>query len=611
MRTFVIILLYLFCQNQILSQSNDQKYEYTKQEVQIEMRDGVKLYTIIYSPNDPSEKHPILITRTPYSCGPYGVEQFRKLPTHLAKENYIFVYQDVRGKYMSEGNYINVRPYIQEKSEDEIDECSDTYDTIEWLLENTNNNGNVGIYGISYPGFYAAMAINEAHPALKAVSPQAPIADWFVGDDMHHNGAFSLSLAYVFFASFGRERTELTTLRNEKIVDLIGDSYEYFLSIGPLKDVNKHHFSGKIKFWNDLMEHGVYNEFWKSRNTLNHFNGVKPAVMTVGGWYDNEDLYGAINTYKTIERKNKINQNFLVIGPWYHGGWSRSTGVAYGDMNFGGNTSEFYREEMEKKFFNFYLKNNGENNIPEAYVFETGKNKWRKHHDWPPKNSEVLSIYFCDKNKLSFEKERKSVTDFDEYISDPFDPVPYTAEYHPTRRMYNRTYMVEDQRFASGRDDVLSFESNALESNLTISGPIEADMFISTSGTDSDWIVKLIDVFPDSVTPDNINMTGYQMLVRGEIMRGKFRNSLSEPEPFEPNKVERIKFNLNDSYHTFLKGHRIMVQIQSSWFPLFDRNPQTYCNIYSADSSDFRKAKNRIYHSDKLISRIILRVLKK
>lgn len=611
MRTIQLILLFLYFQNLILPQGIDHKYEYSKQEVQIKMRDGVKLYTIVYSPIDSSEKHPILITRTPYSCGPYGKEQIRKLPTHLAEEKYIFVYQDVRGKYMSEGNYVNVRPFIPIKKEDDIDESSDTYDTIEWLLKQTYNNGNVGIYGISYPGFYAAMALNESHPALKAVSPQAPIADWFVGDDMHHNGAFSLSLAYVFFASFGRERNGLTTLRNEKIVELKGDSYNYFLDIGPLKNVNENYFFNKISFWNDLMEHGRYNEFWTSRNTLNHFNEIKPAVMTVGGWYDNEDLYGAINTYKEIEKKNEVNQNILVVGPWYHGGWSRSTGNVFGDMNFGSNTSEFYREEIEKIFFNYYLKNSGKNNLPEAYIFETGKNKWRKYNEWPPKNSEVLSIYFCDKNKLVFEKERKSEFDFNKYISDPYKPVPYTAEPHPTRRMYNRTYMVEDQRFASVRDDVLSFETDPLKSDLTIAGPIEADLFVSTSGSDSDWIVKLIDVFPDSVTPDNLSMSNYQMLVRGEIMRGKFRNSLSDPEPFQPNKVERIRFTLNDSHHTFLKGHRIMVQIQSSWFPLFDRNPQTYCDIYNADSSDFRKATNRIYHSDRLNSRIILRVLEK
>ncbi|VAX18954.1 Glutaryl-7-ACA acylase, partial [hydrothermal vent metagenome] len=394
--------------------------KYTKHEYQIEMRDGVRLYTIVYSPIDTSEAHPILITRTPYSVGPYGKDKFKHLPSHLVDDEYIFVYQDVRGKFMSQGKYVNMRPYIPNKNGNQVDESSDTYDTIDWLVENIpNNNGNVGIYGISYPGFYSAMSLNDSHPALKAVSPQAPIADWFVGDDMHHNGAFTLTMAYIFFSSFGRERPYPTTKWNSRIVKLDTTSYEYFLKVGPLKRVNGNYFHGKIDFWNKCMIHGTYDEFWQSRNTLNYFDKVTPAVMTVGGWYDNEDLYGTLNTYQTIERKNKNNKNILVMGPWYHGGWARSDGNTFGDMRFGSNTSEFYREEMEKRFFEYYLEGKGNFDLPEAYVFETGKNVWHKYDEWPPNNAAWQPIYFSDNNGLTFIQERKSKIDFNEYISDP------------------------------------------------------------------------------------------------------------------------------------------------------------------------------------------------
>ena len=571
--------------------------KYVKHEYQIEMRDGIKLYTIVYSPIDTLEAHPILITRTPYSCDPYGENKFKHLPSHLVADNYIFVYQDVRGKFMSQGKYVNMRPYIPNKSGDQTDEASDTYDTIDWLVKNIpNNNGNVGIYGISYPGFYSAMSLNDSHPALKAVSPQAPIADWFIGDDMHHNGAYTLTMAYVFFSSFGRERSYPTTHWMKRIVQFDTTSYEYFMNVGPLKNVNENYFHGKIEFWNKCMIHGTYDKFWQSRNTLNYFDDVKPAVMVVGGWYDNEDLYGTLNTYKTIERKNEDNKNILVMGPWYHGGWSRSKGDTFGDMEFGSSTSVFYREEMESQFFKYYLKGEGDFNLPEAYVFETGKNVWHKYDEWPPSNTVWTPIYFSDNNELTFTEEENSKTQFDEYISDPADPVPYTSVPHSASRMYNRYYMTEDQRFASARSDVLTFQTQPLDENFTIAGPIKAELFVSTSGTDSDWIVKLIDVFPDSVS-DNKDMSGYQMMVRGDIMRGKFRNSLEKPEPFIPNKPTKVKFTLNDSYHTFLKGHRIMVQIQSSWFPLFDRNPQKFLDIYSADESDFQSATNRVYHT--------------
>ena len=605
-------ILLLFISLSIYSQQKSFEELYSKQDYMIVMRDGVKLYTVVYSPKDSSVNYPILMTRTPYSSRPYEIDKFRKFPKHLVNEKFIFVYQDVRGKFMSEGEFVDMRPYIPNKANNEFDESSDTYDTIEWLINNIpNNSGKVGIYGISYPGFYAAMSLNDSHPALKAVSPQAPIADWFAGDDMHHNGAFTLSLSYVFFSSFGVERPEPTTAWSTRIVDLTGDSYNYFLNIGPIKNINKNYFHNAIAFWNDFVQHGTYDEFWKSRNTLNHFNNVTPAVMTVGGWYDNEDLYGALNTYETIERKNPDVYNILVVGPWSHGGWARGNGSSFGDLEFESNTSKYYQNNLELTFFKYHLKDKVIEDLPEITVFETGTNIWNYFEEWPPKNSKLIDFYLGENSKLLSEKPSPQMG-FTEYISNPENPVPYTAKFHKTRSMYNRTYMVEDQRFADARPDVISFESDELSEEITLSGQIEVELYVSTSGTDSDWIVKLIDVYPDDLTETNsegAGMANYQMLVRGEIMRGKFRNSLENPEPFVPNEVTKVKFTLNDAHHTFLKGHKIMVQIQSSWFPMFDRNPQTFCDIYNADESDFKKATQRVYHSKEYPSKIVLRVL--
>jgi putative CocE/NonD family hydrolase len=606
-----IFFLYILLGVNLFAQSKSFEELYSKKDFMIEMRDGVKLYTVVYSPVDDSVEYPILMTRTPYSSRPYEKDKYRNFPTHLTNEKFIFVYQDVRGKFMSEGTFVDMRPYIPNKTGKEIDESSDTYDTIEWLVNNIpNNNGKVGIFGISYPGFYSAMALNDSHPALKAVSPQAPIADWFVGDDMHHNGAFTLSLSYVFFSSFGVERPEPTTSWSSRIVDLTGDAYSYFLNIGPIKNVNEKYFFNSIAYWNEIVKHGTYDKFWKSRNTLNHFNNITPAVMTVGGWYDGEDLYGALSTYKTVETKSPNANNILVMGPWTHGAWTRGRGNSLGDLYFDQNTSQYYQDNLELTFFKYYLKNKGDGKFPEVLAFETGTNKWNSFTEWPPKNSKLVDYYF-DKNTLTT-KTPYSKNEFVEYISDPANPVPYTALNHKTRKMYNKSYMVEDQRFASSRPDVVAFESDNLAKNLTLAGPIEVELFVSTSGTDSDWIVKLIDVYPDTLTQATTNgttMANYQMLVRAEIMRGKFRNSLENPEPFVPNEVTKVKFRLNDSHHTFLKGHKIMVQVQSSWFPLFDRNPQTFCDIYSTDESAFQKATQRIYYSKEYPSKIVLRVL--
>jgi putative CocE/NonD family hydrolase len=578
---------------------------YDKHEYYISMRDGVKLFTVVYSPKDRSVKYPIMLTRTPYSVGPYGGDKFKEAlgPSELfEKEGYIFVYQDVRGRFMSEGTFDDMRPYISDKKNNkDIDESSDTYDTIDWLVKNIeNNNGKVAMWGISYPGFYTAMGIIDAHPALVAASPQAPIADWFVDDDFHRNGAFWLPHAFNFYSAFGIPRPEPIKEWPRPVFTIpTPDGYNFFLKMGPFKNTDKEFYKGRIPLWNQFLDHPDYDEYWQARNTLPHFKHIKPAVMTVGGWFDAEDLYGALHTYASIEDKNPGIINTIVMGPWFHGGWARSEGDHLGNIWFGSNTSEFYEQNIELKFFNYYLKGKRDAKLPEAYVFETGTNQWKTYDKWPPENVKRENLYFYMNGKLSFEKPASHNSDFDEYISDPNKPVPFTASI--TNEM-PREYMDEDQRFASTRPDVLVYQTDELGKNVTIAGPMIADLFVSTSGTDADWVVKVIDVYPDTASdnksnPPDIKMGGFEMMVRGDIMRGKYRNSYEKPEPFIPNKVTEVKLPLQDINHTFLKGHRIMIQIQSSWFPLADRNPQKFTNIYHAKESDFQKAIQRVYHA--------------
>jgi len=625
-KTFYIIVLFIFFTSINAQTTNkDSLYfaeHYTKQEVHFAMRDGIKLFTAIYTPKDKTEQHPILIWRTPYSVAPYGKGNFpsRRLESffHFIKENYIIVFQDVRGSFMSEGKFVNMRAYIPNKKNDkEIDESTDAYDTIEWLVKNIkHNNGKVGVWGISYPGFYAAMAAIDAHPALKAVSPQAPIADWFIGDDMHHNGAFALMMDFNFFSVFGIERNGLITTWPKTIQYPSPDAYSFFLKLGSLKNINKKYFKHKIAFWDSTKAHPNYDYYWQKKNTLPHFNNITPAVLTVGGWFDGEDLYGTLGTYQSIEKKNPNNNNKIVLGPWSHGGWARTDGETFGNFNFNSKTGKFYRLNIELPFFNYYLKNKGNDNLPEAYAFETGKNKWNKFDSWPPKNIMQKNIYLQPKEKLSFEKPIETVSSiFDEYISNPNKPVPYTAKILDSKRFYNKQYLVEDQRFASHRPDVLIYESEILKNDLTIAGSIDVDLFVSTSGTDCDWVVKIIDVFPDDEpnplpNPNNIEMGNFQLLVRGDILRSKFRNNFENPVPMIPNKITEIKFKMSDVCHTFLENHKIMIQIQSSWFPLFDRNPQKFLDIYNADESDFHKATQRVYHTNKFPSKIKFSIIK-
>lgn len=594
----------------------DVKAHYLKSEHQIAMRDGVRLFTSIYSPKDKSLTYPIMLNRTPYSVSPYGLDEYKTSvgPSELfQKEKYIFVYQDVRGRLMSEGDFVNVRPHNPKKSGQQIDESTDTYDTIEWLIKNVpNNNGRLGTWGISYPGFYATMSIVNAHPALKAASPQAPIADWFIGDDFHHNGALFLPHAFNFMASFGQPRPKPTTEPRPRFQHGTPDGYQFFLDMGPLPNADLKHLKGQVAFWNEMMAHPNYDDFWQARNVLPHLRSVRPAVMVVGGWFDAENLYGALNTYKTVEQHNHGIDNMLVMGPWFHGGWSRADGEFLGDIHFGSPTSLLYRETIELPFFNCALKDKCERKLPEAFVFETGSNQWRSYDQWPPKNVESRKLFLQSGGGLSFVRPAAKDKSFDEYLSDPARPVPFI---NGVAIGMTREYMTADQRFASRRPDVLVYQTEPLIENLTVAGPITATLYVSTSGTDSDFIVKLIDVLPND-TPDNdanpegVRLGGYQMLVRGEPMRARFRNSFSKPERMSPNKVTKVEFTLPDVNHSFLKGHRIMVQIQSSWFPLVDRNPQKFVDINRATAADFQKATQRVYRSGQYSSSLTLQVLR-
>jgi len=602
---------------------------YTKKEVHIAMRDGVKLFTAIYIPKDLTEKHPILMTRTPYSCAPYGEQNFNsnlwlRHWRYYARENYIIVVQDVRGRWMSEGDYVDIRPFNPDKKtqsagqagNNDIDEASDTYDTIDWLIKNiSNNNGNVGVFGISYPGFYSTMAALSGHPALKAVSPQAPVTDWFKGDDFHHNGVFFIMDGFSFYAGgFGYPRPRPTTTGPQSALKWpTNDNYQTYLQTGALKNFMA--LTGdSIKFWKDLYAHPNRDAWWEARNPRNFVGDIKPAMLVVGGLFDAEDCFGAWNLYKAIEAKNSPSHfNKLVMGPWFHGQWSTSDGTHMGNVQFGSNTSIWYQNNIEIPFFNYYLKGKGDiSQISEATIFLSGANQWKHFSQWPPTESESKSIYLQENGKLAWNKS-SAKNSYDEYVSDPSHPVPYTEDVHFDR---TREYMTDDQRFASRRTDVLTYQTDVLTEDLTLAGVVTADLKVSISSTDADFVVKLIDVFPDdfkyetTTNEESYPMGGYQMLVRGEIMRGKFRNSFSTPEPFKANKVDEVKFDLPDVAHSFKKGHRLMIQIQSSWFPLADRNPQKFLNIYEASDSDFQKATIHIYHDAVNSSNIVLPVLK-
>jgi len=586
---------------------------YERHEFHIPMRDGARLFTIVFTPRD-SGTYPFLLTRTPYAADNY----FHPLgpADGFARAGYIFAFQDVRGKYLSEGTFIDVPPFHEKPTGTDIDESTDTYDTIDWLLKNVpDNNGRVGQYGISYLGYYSTMGILSAHPALKAVSPQAPVTDWFRGDDWHHNGAFFLNDGFDFISGFGVPRPVPTDRRDPGVSRTKPDDYEFFLhQVGPLPNVNERFFHHQIPFWDSLMAHGTYDAFWKARTPLPHLHDVKPAVMTVGGWFDAEDLWGTLNVYRTIESQNPGAFNVLVMGPWFHGGWFLSDGDHFADLQFPTKTADDYHTRVELPFFEYFLKDKGTRPSFEAFVYETGANAWRTFDHWPPAGVTQRTLYLGAGGHLGTTPPASGAdaARYDEYTSDPAHPVPYIDRIESERSV---RYMGSDQRFASERPDVLAYETEPLTEDLTLAGPTTARLFVSTTGTDADWIVKIIDVFPDD-TPDpdpnprNLHMGGYQQLVRAEVMRGKFRNSLEHPEPFVPNQVTPVTFTLPDAFHQFRKGHRVMVQIQSSWFPLVDRNPQRFVDIYHATEQDFQSARERVYHAAATASAVELTVMK-
>jgi putative CocE/NonD family hydrolase len=590
---------------------------YTKREVLIPMRDGVKLFTSIYVPNDTTRPHPIIFQRTPYSVAPYGADKYSPfLGNQLrayAHEGYIIVRQDVRGRYMSEGEFVNVRPYVVHKQgSTDIDETTDTYDTIDWLLENVpGNNGRVGISGISYGGFYSSMGAIDAHPAVKAVSPQAPVSAWMHGDDFFHNGALLLPHAFDFFAWFGHPRPVPKNTPDRQLDHATPDGYAYYMRLGALSNANAKVLHDSVAFWNELAAHWHWDAFWAARDVLPHLIALKPAMLWVGGWFDTENLWGALHAYAAAERQSPGATNRLVMGPWSHGQWGWSTADSLGPIAWGSATAEFYTDSIEVPFFNYYLLGDSAPTPKafEAAVFETGADQWRFMDVWPPPTT-ATNLYLRDGGTLAYHAPAGKAPAYDEYVSDPAKPVPYTAE---ITQWYDPPFMLEDQRFAARRPDVLVYQTGPLDRALTIAGPIPVEFSVSTTGTDCDWIVKLIDVFPDSAGSGRggrVKLGGYQMLVRGDVLRGKFRNSLATPEPFVPGAVTPIHFVMNDVFHTFEPGHRIMVQVQSTWFPMIDRNPGKFMDIFQAKDADFHKTTQRVYRSAGSASHLVLPVMK-
>jgi putative CocE/NonD family hydrolase len=604
------------------------KEHYTKYEFRIPMRDGKLLFTAVYVPKDSSHSYPFMVDRTPYSVAPYGVDQYRKMlgpSDEFQRAGYIFVYQDVRGRYMSEGSFVEMRPHIDnKKSNSDVDDSSDMYDTVEWLLKNVpNNNGKVGIWGISYPGFYTSASIIDSHPAIKAASPEAPMTDLFKGDDAYHGGAFMLAANFGFYTFFKPQQTPIFPPKNMRFFEYgTADGYDFFLRMGALAGAKPLYFKDPNWLWDDQVAHDTYDDYWKARNLAPHMKNIHCAVLTVGGWFDAEDLQGPFSTYNAIGKNNPEIYNGIVVGPWVHGGWARYDGNHLGSVSFASNTGQFFRGQILFPFFEQYLKGGNDTKLPAAYVFETGTNTWREYTSWPPKNTESKMLYFRENGGLSFEPPTDAAGASDEYVSDPNKPVPFVS--YPSTSV-PQEYMVADQRFAASRPDVVVYQTEPLEQDVTIVGPVAPRLFASTSGTDSDWIVKLIDVYPedypdDTAAPDNtpplkdvpppsIKMAGFEQLVRGEPMRGKFRKSFEHPEAFTPGKVEEVNFTMPDVNHTFRRGHRIMVQVQSSWFPLIDRNPQVFENIPDAKPSDFQKATERIYRDQAQASGIAIQVL--
>lgn len=584
---------------------------YTKQEVMIPMRDGVHLFTSILLPKNAGDGHPILLRRTPYSCRPYGERAFPEAVSYLTerymREAYILVCQDVRGRYMSEGDFVNVRPYLPVKEgPGDVDETTDTWDTVEWLVTHLpSSNGKVGIHGISYPGFYAWMGTIDAHPAVVATSPQAPVSKWMAGDDFFHNGAFLLPHAFNFYSSFGWPRPAPKSEPDQRMQKWTPDEYAFFLDMGPLSNANPRYFRNQVAYWDTLTMNGRWNDFWAARDVLPHLRDLRPATLVVGGWFDTENLYGALNSYASAEAGSPEAKVNLVMGPWHHGGWHSTVGDSLGAMAWGEATSRFYADSVEGPFFDHWLNDGPAPTLPEALTFDTGARAWRRFDAWPPPGVEEFVLHLREGGALSFDPPATAaVGDYDEYVNDPARPVPYTSE---VRGWYNPAFMLEDQRFASRRPDVLTYVTAVLDEDVTLAGPVHVSLTASTSGTDADWVVKVVDVFPDSLEGGRgVPLSGYQMLVRGDVLRGKFRNGLDAPEPFRPGVPTTVSFKLEDAFHTFRKGHRIMVQIQGSWFPMVDRNPGKFMDIFQATEADFVATTQRVYRSAARPSTVML-----
>ncbi len=615
---FIFLLTSLPSLAQMGANTDDAAYikaNYIKYEYQIPMRDGKKLFTSVYVPKDQSKKYPFMMDRTPYSVAPYGAGTYKTSlgpSPQFLHDGYIFVYQDVRGRFMSEGIFEEMMPELEvHKTNKDVDEGTDTYDTIDWLLKNVpNNTGKVGVWGISYPGFYTTAALLSRHPALVAASPQAPMSDLW-RDDGWHNGAFFLVANFGFYPGFtNRQDAQPTQRRGGRFNPGTNDGYDFFMKMGPMKNTNDKYYKDTIRLWNEMIDHPDYDQHWKARNVLYHLHDIKTAVLVTGGWYDAEDLYGAINTYKTLVKNNPATPIYFTMGPWVHGGWARGPGDRLGDVYFGGPTGPYYRDNIEFKFFSHYLKGTNMNLQP-VNTFETGVNQWKTFKTWPPKEAEEKQLYLLPGGKLSFVAPTAGKDSYDEYVSDPANPVPFV----PGKSMdMNREYMTGDQRFLAGRKDVLSYQSDVLDKDVTIAGNIWANLKVATTGTDADFIVKVLDVYPDTAantmaTGPGIKMAGYEQMLRSEPIRGKYRNAFDKPEPFIPGQVTPVNWELQDILHTFKKGHRIMVQVQSSMFPLIDRNPQTFTNIMKANESDFKKATEKIYTSKAHPSFLKVRVM--
>jgi uncharacterized protein len=585
---------------------------FDKTEVMIAARDGVKLHTEIYAPKHASEALPIVLERTPYGLKDDEKGYSTKLTRYveMIPDDYIFVFQDIRGRYGSEGTFVMNRPVRDPKNAKGIDEGTDTYDTIDWLVKNVpQNNGRVGLLGISYGGWLTVMGMLEPHPALKAVSEQASPADMFLGDDFHHNGAFRLSYGYEYSTMMETDKT------NFKFAFDRFDTYEWYLRLGPLSNANANYIHGKLPTWNDFVKHPNYDAFWKQQAMA--YLLKKPTVpnLNVAGWWDQEDFYGPMKIYEILEKNDSNHQNYLVAGPWNHGGWAGGPGNSLGLIPFGSNTGTYFRQKIEAAWFAHWLKDKGDLPVKEALLFQTGSNQWVQFDSWPPKNAETKSLYFREDGKLSFDPPDAAGPAFDTYVSDPAHPVPY--RHRPIDMTYPDdhpggwyTWLVQDQRFVDKRPDVLSWETDELKEDVTLAGQVRAKLFASTTGSDSDWIVKLIDVYPESY-PSNWRLSGYELMIADEVFRGKFRKSFEKPEPIAPNVVTPFTIDLHTANHVFKKGHRIMVQVQSTWFPIIDRNPQKFVtNIFEAKESDFQKATQRIYRSKEQASRVEISVMR-